>query len=235
MKKLLIIKTGTTFSAILKKHGDFENFIINKTCQASDCIIWSVYKHESPPNLDDVSGIIISGSHSMVSEFEDWSLMLSEWLRRNLRKAIPTLGICYGHQLICQSFGGHVSYHPKGKEIGTVKIALTESGKKDPLLGILPSSFLGHVTHAQTALKLPLGASILAYNDFEQHQAFALHDTLWGVQFHPEFNAAITRAYIEEQSERLIEEGYQINTLKESVKEHIFGELLFKRFLELID
>lgn len=188
MRKILIIKTGRTFKSILQNHGDFENFIINKTCQSSDFIVWSVCEYESPPNLDDVSGIIITGSHSMVSEFEDWSLILSDWLRSNLHKSIPTLGICYGHQLICQSFGGHVSYHPKGKEIGTVKISLTDIGKKDPLLGILPSSFFGHVTHAQSALQLPLGARVLAYNDFEQHHAFVLHDTLWGVQFHPEFN-----------------------------------------------
>ncbi|AET70466.1 GMP synthase family protein [Desulfosporosinus orientis DSM 765] len=235
MKKLLIIKTGTTFPSILKDHGDFEDFIINRigTIPYSSYCIWSVYKHEPPPDLVDIAGIIITGSHAMVSDFEDWNVRLSDWLRENLHMAIPTLGICYGHQLLCQALGGQVTYHPQGKEIGTVQIQQTEAGKNDPLFSVLPSTFLGHVTHAQTILNLPPGAHILANNDFEEHHAFALHDTIWGVQFHPEFDAAITQAYIKEQESSLISEGYAVESIKNSVTDHSFGRLLFQRFLEI--
>jgi GMP synthase - Glutamine amidotransferase domain len=235
MKKLLIVKTGTTYAAIAKKHGDFEDFIINQIgISPRNVVKWSVYQHEAPPNLDDVSAVIITGSHSMVTEEFGWSVFLSEWLRNLAHKSVPILGICYGHQLIVHAFGGSVNYHPHGQEMGTVTINLTEEGRKDPLLKNLPSEFLGHVMHAQTVVKLPPEARVLAENEFERHHAFVLHDRIWGVQFHPEFTADITYEYIEEQRENLLRDGYDINLLLKSVQEHSFGKLLLNQFVELI-
>ena len=235
MKKLLIIKTGATYAAIRQKHGDFDDFIMNQAgLSPDDVFVSSVYKNESLPKLRDISAIIITGSHAMVSDFDDWSVYLSEWLRDVVQKSIPVLGICYGHQLIAQALGGNVGYHPGGREIGTVKIELTDNGKKDPLLGVLPHNFSGHVMHSQTVMTLPANARVLAKNDFEKHHAFVLYDTIWSVQFHPEFNADITHQYIEEQKTTLLNEGYNIEVFHESVQENDLGKLLLKRFIHLI-
>ena len=43
-------------------------------------------------------------------------------------KKIPTLGICFGHQLIALTLGGKIKFHSRGTEIGTVKINLTTEG-----------------------------------------------------------------------------------------------------------
>jgi GMP synthase (glutamine-hydrolysing) len=168
MKKVLIIKTGTTHPLIKEKHGVFEDFIINQgEIQKDRVIVSAVYKNEALPDINSIDSIIITGSHSMVTDKEDWSVKLSEWINEISKYNIPTLGICYGHQLLCQAFGGIVGYHPKGIEKGTVNIELTEEGKKDKLLGILPSPFLGHVSHSQSVIKLPEKAILLAKNDFE--------------------------------------------------------------------
>lgn len=235
MKKILIIKTGTTFPQINKKYGDFEDFVIKQAdLMKEDVIVWSVYKNDTLPDLKDVSGVIITGSHSMVTDSEPWSEVAEKYLRDIADKAIPVLGICYGHQLICQAFGGTVGYHPKGKEVGTVNIQLTEEGRKDELLKVLPENFLGHVTHSQTVLKLPESAKTLSVNDFEKNHAFVIHGNIWGVQFHPEFNLGIIQAYILEQEDTLIKEGHDIDNLYNSLKEHEYGKMLLRRFLELI-
>lgn len=235
MKKILIIKTGTTFSSINESYGDFEDFVINQAgIQKKDVIVCSVYKGDILPDLKEVPGVIITGSHSMVTDREAWSVATEKYLREIAKESIPVLGICYGHQLICQAFGGTVGYHSEGKEVGTVNIELTEEGKKDELLGILPDSFLGHVVHSQTVVKLPADAKLLARNDFEMHHAFVICGNIWGVQFHPEFNFGITKAYISEQKETLIKEGHDIDKLYNSLKEHEYGKMLLKRFIELI-
>jgi len=236
MKKLLIIKTGTTFPSIRQLHGDFDDFIINQIdLPPEKVIVAPIYLDKNLPELKDVSGIVITGSHSMVTDCDGWSIFLAQWLREAANNSIPILGICYGHQLLAQAFAGKVDYHPKGKEIGTVKIELTEVGREDPLLGVLPKNFWGHVTHSQTAVKIPANARLLARNEFEPHHAFVLGENIWGVQFHPEFNADIIKLYIKEQERGLLEEGYNLDLINNSVQEHDYGKILLKRFTELMD
>ncbi|ATW26509.1 glutamine amidotransferase [Candidatus Formimonas warabiya] len=234
MGKPLIVKTGATFDSIKKEYGDFDDFIVkNMGLARKDVFVWPVYQKLPAPEWEDVSAVIITGSHSMVTDNEDWSLDLCTWVKSNRWRNIPTLGICYGHQLIARAFGGEVGYHPGGKELGTVKIALTEEGIRDPLLGVLPEVFEGHVTHAQTVWELPPRARILARNDFERHQAFVIDDCIWGVQFHPEFNAGITLGYLEEQKTGILEGGRDFASVQQTVREHLYGRMLLERFLEL--
>lgn len=234
VKPLLIIKTGTTFSSIRREHGDLDDFIINQLeIPADEIIVAPVFENKWLPGLDAISGVIITGSHSMVTDREEWSEYLAEWLRNIPCGSLPVLGICYGHQLLAHAFGGEIGYHPQGIEIGTVEIEVTEAGQQDPLLSALPNSFLGHVTHAQTVIRLPDQAKRLAGNNFEQHHAFVIGGNMWGVQFHPEFTAAIARAYIHEQQQKLVQDGHDVEQLQNMVQEHTFGNTLLKRFCEL--
>lgn len=235
MRKLLIIKTGTTYAAIYQKYGDFEDYIINQIgIPASDVVIVPVFISKTMPQMKDVSAVIITGSHAMVSDREDWSRHLAYWLRNVCGASVPVLGICYGHQIIADAWDGIVNYHPSGREVGTVDIELCEAGKRDILLSCLPEKFLGHVFHAQSVIKLPPAARLLAKNAFEPHHAFVIHDNIWGVQFHPEFNAAVMLACVEEESPALIREGFNVDKLKSSLKDHSYGQCLLRRFISLV-
>lgn len=236
MKKLLIIKTGSTFPSISNKHGDFDDFILNSILiEKENVIVSSPYKYENLPSLLNISGIIITGSHSMVTDNEKWSENLSNYIKEASYISLPILGICYGHQLIAKTFGGTVDYHPLGIEIGTKEIELTSEGKKDILLGILPEMFLGHVTHSQSVTLLPSTATILAKNDFEMHHSFVINNNIWGVQFHPEFNKEVILAYIENQKNYLLLKGYNLNAIENSVKDIDFGKRILQRFIEIIE
>lgn len=78
MEKLLIIQTGTTFDAIRTKHGDFDQFIIQQIQHLPVQIeVLSVYQEPTTlPDPADLNGVIITGSHSMVS---DTSLGVNGW------------------------------------------------------------------------------------------------------------------------------------------------------------
>ena len=88
--------------------------------------------------------------------------------------------------MLAHTFGGSVDYHELGEEKGEVEIRLTEEGKKDPLLGVLPEHFSAYASHFQTVTRLPQNVVILAQNDFESTHALRFKDNVWGVQFHPE-------------------------------------------------
>lgn len=232
-KPLLIIKTGSTRSTLLAPAGDFDDYILDQLPGIADYRVAPVAERLWLPDYHEISGVVITGSQAMVTDREAWSEFTAGWLRGIPAGSLPVLGICYGHQLLAHAVGGKVGYHPRGVEIGTTDIELTEAGRRDPLLGSMPPTFLAHVVHSQTVASLPPGATLLARNEFEPHHAFVLNGNLWGVQFHPEFTADIERACIAEDKAELLQAGRDVSGIEASVREHPFGRQLLQKFWEL--
>lgn len=103
-------------------------------------------------------------------------------------QSIPTLGICFGHQVLADLLGGSIVTDSKMAESGIAKIILTEIGKRDPLLKSLPDEFYGIVSHRSSVLHLPKGAELLAYSDRCPVQGFKYKSNIYGFQLHPELN-----------------------------------------------
>jgi GMP synthase (glutamine-hydrolysing) len=234
MKKLLIIKTGTTYPSIRKTSGDFEKWILDQSeIPKTAAIVYRVYKQLELPEFNEGSAIIITGSHSMVTDQSEWMRCLSVWIREKIFGKIPVLGICFGHQLITTALGGTVDYHSKGEELGSTMIDLTSEGQKDSLFRTLPARFPVYVAHSQTVVRLPPGARLLAGNDFEPHQAFSIGTNVWGVRFHPEFTAAILSQYVHHSKKHLLQEPPSTEESCSPVLEEIYGKRILKRFLEI--
>jgi len=215
MKKLLIIKTGDTFPEIKAVDGDFEDMFSNNLEGIE--IKLSVYDARSQqplPALGDYSAVIITGSHAMATDCEPWSERLLPLIKTMHETKLPTLGVCYGHQLIAKAFGGEIGFHPNGPQAGSTEITLTEAGKQDPLLGLSPEAFKVNAGNSQRIIKLPSTATALAGNDFEPHQAVKFGEVMWGLQFHPEFNQNTTRHYIARAAHVLEKHNRDIEQIK---------------------
>ena len=120
MKKLQIIKTGDTFPEIKAVDGDFEDMFAS-SLEGIDVNI-TVYdaRGQQPlPKPSDYAGVIITGSHSMVTDCEPWSERLLPFIRKVHETKLPTLGVCYGHQLIAKALGGVIDLHPDGPQAGS--------------------------------------------------------------------------------------------------------------------
>ena len=91
----------------------------------------------------------------------------------------------------CGLFFGFV-----GIELGTIEVERTAAAQNDPLFATLPQRFAAQSAHRQSVRRLPAGAVLLAGNAFEPHHAYRVGARAWGVQFHPEFSAAATAAYV---------------------------------------
>jgi len=218
MPYLYIIKTGRTFPRLQPVHGDFDQWTSRALGEtALPKVVIDGYEKTPLPPARNCAGVVITGSHAMVTDKEPWSVRIEIWLKELLHCHVPILGICYGHQLLVEAAGGKVDYHPRGKEIGTVKITRLSAGAEDPLFRNLPEEFFAHATHAQTALVLPPGAVRLAANAAEPNHAFRLGSSAWGIQFHPEYSREIMRGYIEEQSLELAAAGRDVAQILASV------------------
>jgi GMP synthase (glutamine-hydrolysing) len=67
MKKIYIIKAGTTFENIVEKYGDFEHWILKYIDDFSTQII-DIQQNEQLPKFENCAGVIITGSHEMVTQ-----------------------------------------------------------------------------------------------------------------------------------------------------------------------
>lgn len=234
-KPLFIIKAGDTFGDIIPDHGDFEDQIAaGLGLPAQAMAVVNAEQEEALPEPDRMRGAVISGAHSMVTQDRPWSLALEAWTRKAILAGVPVLGICYGHQIMARAMGGAVDFHPRGTEIGTREVRCHGAARRDDLFSRTPSCFLVHVYHSQSVIRLPEGAVCLAGNDFDPHQAFRVGDRAWGVQFHPEACADITRGYIRNLAGPLTDEGQDIESLYATLKETPHAAALLKRFGSMV-
>ena len=97
-------------------------------------------------------------------------------------QGIPTLGICYGAQLLALELGGRVD-RTDISEFGRTE--MTASGGK--LFASLPDEQIVWMSHRDTVVAPPEGARIVAESEHTPVAAFE-DDVrkLYGVQFHPE-------------------------------------------------
>ncbi|MFP5347298.1 MAG: type 1 glutamine amidotransferase [Actinomycetes bacterium] len=143
-----------------------------------------------------------------------WEDDVAPWLpasRRLLASAVadgtPTLGICLGAQLLALATGGRVERGASGPELGVVPVTLTADADDDPLARALPSSFLAPQGHRDAVTRLPPDAVLLASSDRYENQLFRVGERAWGVQYHPEVDAATFEDWMRGDAEQLAEQG----------------------------
>lgn len=100
----------------------------------------------------------------------------------------PTLGTCFGHQLLAHFAGGTVVYDMEQAETGVFDVALTDEGVNDPIFTGLPKVFSAIEGH-QDSVAVPAPSSvILASSTRSPVQAVRYGNNVYGTQFHSELN-----------------------------------------------
>lgn len=99
---------------------------------------------------------------------------------------IPILGVCLGHQSICEAFGGVVSY---AKELKHGKKDMMIQQNRNVLFKGLPEKFPAARYHSLAALEETLPKELTVTARAEDGEIMAVEHKeypIYGVQFHPE-------------------------------------------------
>lgn len=130
-------------------------------------------------------GIVLSGGPSSV--YEQGAPQLDEQI---LELGVPTLGICYGFQVMAQHFGGEVAQtgaREYGATDASVTTASADGGSANPLIVDQPAAQTVWMSHGDSVARAPEGFEVLASTASTPVAAFANDERkLYGVQWHPE-------------------------------------------------
>ncbi|HEY4560274.1 MAG TPA: glutamine amidotransferase [Lysobacter sp.] len=230
-RPFLILETGQPVAS-MRRHGGFPHWIRTAAGLPRDAaVVVDVERGDAPPSREGFAGAIVTGSGAMVTDRHDWSERTAAWLGEAAQAGLPLLGICYGHQLIAHALGGEVGWHPRGREMGTVEVERLAPSDADPLFSGLPERFAAQATHLQSVLKVPEGAALLARSGHDPVHAYRWRDSVWGVQFHPEFSTTHMRGYVRARRDALHGEGLCATSTERAVSATPHARRVLRRFV----
>ena len=136
---------------------------------------------EALPQVEDFDGLVLSGSEFGVYDDVPWMAPLRQLLLDTKAAGKPIYGICFGHQLMADTFGG------KAEKVHA------------PVMGAQRYAFEGrdvdvHVWHKDQVTEVPPGATVTGAASYCPVGALAYDFPAASVQFHPEYSERQLRA-----------------------------------------
>jgi GMP synthase-like glutamine amidotransferase len=163
--------------------------LVGETLTERGARLTTLFPHRGealPVTTRGYDGLVILGGPQHAADDAGWPAYaeMLPLIRQFHDEGRPILGICLGAQLISRAFGGTV-WPFGGLEIGYLPVAITEAGRRDPLLaGLAPEQRIMQLH--EDSFDLPAGAELLMANVTCANQAMRLGVTTYGFQFHLE-------------------------------------------------
>ena len=168
MDKIVVLDFGSQYSHLICRR--IREFSVYAELVPYDISYEELQKHNP-------TGIIFSGGPSSVYN-SDAPVPDNKIFEMNL----PLLGICYGHQLIVNKFGGKVKR--ANKEYGSSLLTIDNN---ENLLNDVGESIRAWMSHGDEAEEIPPGFQIIGHTEGAKSAAIALEEkSIYGIQFHPE-------------------------------------------------
>lgn len=155
----------------------------------------SVVRGEPLPAPEAFDGYLLTGSKHSVYEQANWMQRLITFLQqlKTLRK--PVFGICFGHQIMADAFGGRTRKAEQGWGVGAQ--AYRDNGHG-------PGAGASLIFHQDQVVELPPAAQVLGGSDHCPNGVLGYCFPALSVQYHPEFNPDYVSALAERYSGNLI-------------------------------
>jgi GMP synthase (glutamine-hydrolysing) len=168
MQKIIILDFGSQTTQLIGRR-------VRETGTFCEILPYNQFPERDP----DIIGVILSGSP--LSVYAEGSY------HPNLDPIVghyPVLGICYGAQLLSQTYGGLVE-SAGTREYG--RAMLQEVDGHSPLFKGIQAPTQVWMSHGDSVTALPKGYRRIASTDSVALAAFeSMEAPVWGVQFHPE-------------------------------------------------
>jgi GMP synthase (glutamine-hydrolysing) len=159
-----------TFGDVVREHGH-------------ELVEWELPERGRP--TVDANAVMLFGGEQNVGEEDRYPWLEDEYelLRGWVAAGTPVLGVCLGAQTLAHAAGGSVTKSDE-PQVGFREVTLTDAGKRDPVLGVLPERFEALLS-CSYEFDVPPGAVAIATTG-ARTQGYRLGRRAWGLAFHPE-------------------------------------------------
>ena len=164
------------------------------------------------PQPGETDGIIITGSEKGVYDDTPWMQPLRDNLTAMRAHGTPIFGICFGHQIMADTFGGKAEKVDQGFITGARQFDID---------GQETSAF---IAHQDQVTEIPPNATVTASAPYCPAAALSYDFPAMSVQFHPEYNATFTDDLIDMFGDQLMSDA-EIKAAKASTKSDVSADL----------
>jgi GMP synthase-like glutamine amidotransferase len=208
--KVGILQTGGPPPPLQDRFGSYSAMVQELLGPQHEFATFDVPTGELPARAESCDAYVITGSASGVYDGDAWIGTLKDFVRSASEHA-PMVGICFGHQLLAEAFGGQVIKSPRGWGIGLHRYDVHDRAAwMDGARSIaVPAS------HQDQVVQLPPDARVLGGSEFTPYGIVEYsRRRSMSLQSHPEFTPEYAAALIElrrnskyspEQAERALE------------------------------
>jgi len=171
-----ILQTGEAPENLAPVSGDYPDMFQRLLAdQGLSFRTYRVLDMEFPASVTECDGWLITGSRFGAYEGHAFIPPLETFIRDAYARAVPMVGICFGHQIIAQALGGKVEKFAGGWSVGPTEYDF--AGRTLRL----------NAWHQDQVVARPPMAEVAACNDFCENAALVYGDRIFTVQAHPEF------------------------------------------------
>jgi GMP synthase-like glutamine amidotransferase len=231
--RLGILQCDTVRGDLRTEFGDYPDMFRRLLSTAAPALTFRVYDLTAdrfPGSPDECDAWLYTGSKWGANDHEDWIRRAEAFAVRLHDERRPTVGICFGHQLIARALGGRVE---KASDVGWgVGVHTARVIGRSEWMTPAADNLSLIVSHQDQVVELPPGARLLATRPFCPHDMYQIGDHILTFQGHPEFPKGYSRAVMDRRRDQIGEETYQrgIESLALSTDEAIAAEWI-TRFL----
>lgn len=184
-----------------------------------------------PPSLDNIDGVLISGSKASPFEDEPWILKLVEYVKQILAQdRVRIVGVCFGHQIVGRALDVPVGRSSAGWELSVTDLELTDVGKE--VFG--QDKLAIHQLHRDVVATYPEGVVPLAHTDKCLNHAMYIPRRVITIQGHPEYNDEILGEILVARNKSGIIDDESFKSAMARLKNKHDGVLVARAFLKFL-